>query len=188
MAAISHLAATDETGGIPNPSLPRLAVLYTASPQGVSRLSNSVIIKRHLLGDIYSSYCAVAGITSSRLHDGQQEGTDMQLVPGTSVPEHLSALYVGSQCGRQWWTARWLPGRRLSTDEALTATLIAETLSRTTSIEAGQWAELEASAELLGLSVRDLAGFLGIQCDVPDLPPAPELSRRQARWWPQGRR
>lgn len=112
----------------------------------------------------------------------------MQLISGTAATDSYSVLYVGSCGDKQWWTARWLPGRRLSTDEAITATIVAEMLLRHPEIPGPQWTSIDEGARRLGLSTRDLVGFLGVQCEIPEAPsatPSAKSPTRKALWLPR---
>ncbi|WP_030517958.1 hypothetical protein [Nocardia sp. NRRL WC-3656] len=111
----------------------------------------------------------------------------MQLISGTAATDSLSALYVGSCGDKQWWTARWLPGRRLSTDEAVIGTIVAEMLLQRPAAGEQQWTEIGEGARLLGLSIRDLAGFLGVDYEIPETPSTPDSTgrhRRKPLWLP----
>ncbi len=111
----------------------------------------------------------------------------MQLISGTAATDSLSALYVGGSGDKQWWTARWLPGRRLSTNQAVIGMIAAEVLLQSPPAGEPRWTEIAEGARLLGLSIRDLAGFLGVQDEMPAVPSTQHrrgLPRRKALWLP----
>lgn len=103
----------------------------------------------------------------------------MQLVSGTVTVEPLSALYVGHES----WTPRWLPGRTVSTDVMVAATLAGETLRQLPPVSDPRWSGIHSGARMLGITTRDLAGILGVDCEVPD---PSEPARRSSLWLPRG--
>lgn len=100
----------------------------------------------------------------------------MQLVFGTDT-DQLSAWYVGGQV----WVLPWLSGRTVATEVASAAVCAAEILQRAPAANESSWDFVHASAALLGLTARDLAEALQIDCAVP-VPPA--VQPRRHLWLP----
>lgn len=100
----------------------------------------------------------------------------MQLVSGTDA-EGLSAWYIGPES----WTPPWLPGRTLTTQQAIAAVCAGEALQRRPPKGDPVWRTIHAGAYLLGLTVGDLAGVLDVDCEIPK---PPSLPARPRLWLP----
>lgn len=97
-------------------------------------------------------------------------------------------LYVGAQGESAQWAPNWLPGRMLSTTEAVAAMVAAEALRRD-SAEAPQWAKLQEDViKPLGLSLIELAGYLDLNYTPPAELQKDTPSVRRKFWLPGGRR
>ncbi|WP_063010409.1 hypothetical protein [Nocardia nova] len=69
-------------------------------------------------------------------------------------------------------------------------TIVAEMLLQRPAAGERQWMEIGEGARLLGLSIRDLAGFLGVEYEIPEAPSTPGSTGRHRRMplWLPGRR
>ncbi len=85
----------------------------------------------------------------------------MQLVPGAD--RMLSAWWVGGN----YFTLPWLPGRTVSTEVASAAVQAAMILCSAPNLADSDWSEVRNGAELLGLTPRQLASQLEVDCDIP---------------------
>ncbi len=119
----------------------------------------------------------------------------MQLVSCADVNSRcrLPGLYVGQAssvtiatyrwtCSCQW-ALPWLRGRTVSTQIAVAGINAGEALLGKPRADDPRWLEIHADAHLLGLSARELAAELSVDCEIPE-PPRPPA--RISLWQPRG--
>lgn len=94
-------------------------------------------------------------------------------------PPTAWAWYVGEEL----WTPSWLPGVTVPTASAVASVELAESLSREPESSDPIWPSIHLWARQLGLTTREAAAFLRVDCPIPD--PTTSIGRKSRLWIPK---